>query len=1218
MSFPKEPFVGQRYTAENGQDYVWTAKGGWRSVTVAGTRPKQVPYTASATEPVNPGLGDQWFDTVNKQLKTWANNGSYSFWRTVVTATEFEDPSRITLTAERTLPLVWDYSENNYSFESWSTDPRYSWRDGAAAKVKRIVAQDDTIELDTTSDLIQGKRYVVVSMGGATLAVVDILSVLSATTARARTSFSINVDATAGATLSRTSFDVRAGYALVANGDRLYTRPISVLQDNFKGRLRIRRTAEGSGAFTIGVRTPGTDTFEPVNILETVTPEAGLRDEIYAVEKTGPVEFSVLFTDTKVGAQPERVSLMMLYPAPQAVDQRRVERPTNFAPADQAINVSTTPTLQGSAFRSLYSLPQNGAEFQIAANPQFTNLIVNSSSDFLASWIATTAPGVIHDVVFVDATTLVGVGTAGRVVRSLDAGKTLSPITPAGSITSNLNGVDATNGAVVLVGDAGVIQLSVDGAALTAITPAGGYADVFYGVALAGSYGIVCGAAGEIQRTVNNRAGVYAKAPADNGFTGVFYEVTLLANGRGIAVGSGGEIQTTSDYGATWRKRTQAGGYTGSWFGVHLQADGHAVAVGASGEIQTSDDYGATWTRRAAPAGVTNVLQHVKVFGQYAVAVGNSGVILTSANYGATWSRRTTPGGSTTTLYSLSFTPAGDLCYLVGDNVAYKPLKLEGTVTSYTVPAGENLLEVNKVYYWRVRYQDSAGFWSEFSQPTVFATKATLNSVNAPTNLSPAKDAVNIGSKPTLQASPFTVVGDPDTHTGSQFQLSEGAVFGTVLYDATISSALTSYTFPATLEDQKTYSWRVRYRGQNNDWSQWSTPTPFTVSAKVDKPTLTSATENADGSITLVASAFSSSSSVGTFVSSTWTVSTSPDFADSALVRRTTVSSGDRTTVTLPKSKPDATGADFVPETAYYARVVYTSSSGKVSEPSDSVSLRTREAPKVGEAVWTTPGTYTFTVPDGITSVCAVVVGAGGAGYDGTAGGSSSFGSSVTATGGAVGGSNGTAGALGGQGGLAYGGDGGGHGGNSGAGSYETGGGGAGGYSGNGGTGGSSNSGGSTGGNANSAATGSGGGGGGGGSSSGRGGGGGGVGLFGRGADGVGGIGAKRNANTTSSGRDGGGGSGGEGNANAVGGNGGRCGGGGGGDGARTGGGGGGLTWKNNIAVTPGQKITVTVGKGGESTYNRATNPADKSPTGGDGGVRVIWGPDRSFPNNAA
>lgn len=270
----------------------------------------------------------------------------------------------------------------------------------------------------------------------------------------------------------------------------------------------------------------------------------------------------------------------------------------------------------------------------------------------------------------------------------------------------------------------------------------------------------------------------------------------------------------------------------------------------------------------------------------------------------------------------------------------------------------------------------------------------------------------------------------------------------------------------------------------------------------------------------------------------------------------------------------------------------------------------------VGQIAYTTPGTYTFTVPDDVTSVCVVCVGGGGSSGDdtvsptsGNAGGDSSFGSVVVAGGGAGGGIY--SGGAGGAGTSISGSIGGGNGGSGGSGDGfgEGGGGGAGGYSGPGGNG------------ANGSVfasspgfPGSGGGGGGGGSwvsfspFGDAAGGGGGVGILGQGADGAaGGLGRLLSP--------GGGGSGGAGaSAGTVfpynGNSGGLYGGGGGPNqfSGPGGGGGGGLRYINNLAVIPGATYTVTVGAGG-------TAPGGNGGAGGDGAVRIIWGAGRSFPS---
>ena len=251
-----------------------------------------------------------------------------------------------------------------------------------------------------------------------------------------------------------------------------------------------------------------------------------------------------------------------------------------------------------------------------------------------------------------------------------------------------------------------------------------------------------------------------------------------------------------------------------------------------------------------------------------------------------------------------------------------------------------------------------------------------------------------------------------------------------------------------------------------------------------------------------------------------------------------------------------------------------------------------------GEAVFTTPGTYNWTVPEGVTSVSVVCVGAGGGSQIGSggagggalvyknnvavtpgasvsvvvgatnntsSGGSSSFSTVATAYGG---GPNGNGGVPG-NGGSYTGGDGGGSGGSGGSGGGQNGGGGgAGGYAGSGGSGGNNG----TGNGSNGAGGGGGGGGGGAGGSSTpaspSGGGGGGVGLYGQGANGTGGA----AGGTSGGGQPGTGGSGGT----------------------------------NGTVGTAGSAAGLY---GGGAAYPGSS---------GGGAVRIIWGYGRSFPYNAA
>ncbi len=289
----------------------------------------------------------------------------------------------------------------------------------------------------------------------------------------------------------------------------------------------------------------------------------------------------------------------------------------------------------------------------------------------------------------------------------------------------------------------------------------------------------------------------------------------------------------------------------------------------------------------------------------------------------------------------------------------------------------------------------------------------------------------------------------------------------------------------------------------------------------------------------------------------------------------------------------------------------------------------------VGEADFTFPGTFEFTVPPGVKSVSAVVVGGGGggssasspsaggggggalcyangfavtpgnvvdvvvgaAGAADTAGGSSRFALSVIA-----GGGRGGSGTVGGPGGFGAGfvgtcfsgGAGGSFVGGPGEYMFGSGGGGAGGYLGPGGNGGEA-SGDSCG---IPATDGAGGGGGGGGAASdptncggSAGGGGGGVGLFGLGANGTAGQSSCAPAG-----------------CGVV-----SVGGGAGGSGGARGGGGSGTEMTTASAGSGG-----TYGGGGGGGSVGGLNGYNYLPgAGASGAVRIIWGPGRSFPNNA-
>jgi len=304
------------------------------------------------------------------------------------------------------------------------------------------------------------------------------------------------------------------------------------------------------------------------------------------------------------------------------------------------------------------------------------------------------------------------------------------------------------------------------------------------------------------------------------------------------------------------------------------------------------------------------------------------------------------------------------------------------------------------------------------------------------------------------------------------------------------------------------------------------------------------------------------------------------------------------TTTTATGSSSPITVSGLTGGSSYTFKVAAVNGLGTGPQSSASAAVT---VPNIGQTAYTSAGTYTFTVPAGVSSVSVVCIGSGGgAGGAGQSAGSpgnasiwdngnthgSYFGASGAGNGGSstnIGGSTNLGTSTGG--------------GNGGDGSSSSNlnptGGGAAGYSGDGG-------------DASSPTVYGGGGGGG-------------VGELGEGASGAGGSSPSYTGGSGSGGGGGGGaaydssyggnveGRGGSGGQNAISsGNGGNYGGGsGGGTGGGKGGGGGALRYRNNISVTAGDQYTVIVGQKGSSARS-----------GGVGAVRIIYpGDTRSFPS---
>jgi hypothetical protein len=110
-----------------------------------------------------------------------------------------------------------------------------------------------------------------------------------------------------------------------------------------------------------------------------------------------------------------------------------------------------------------------------------------------------------------------------------------------------------------------------------------------------------------------------------------------------------------------------------------------------------------------------------------------------------------------------------------------------------------------------------------------------------PANLSPEDGAVDVGLTPTLVSSTFSDPNAGDTHTASQWKLTDSAgdYYNPVFASGTDVTNLTTISIPSlTLGASTTYYWTVRHQDDHGSWSPWSTETNFTTTGNCASLTL--------------------------------------------------------------------------------------------------------------------------------------------------------------------------------------------------------------------------------------------------------------------------------------------------------------------------------------------------------------------------------------------
>lgn len=271
-----------------------------------------------------------------------------------------------------------------------------------------------------------------------------------------------------------------------------------------------------------------------------------------------------------------------------------------------------------------------------------------------------------------------------------------------------------------------------------------------------------------------------------------------------------------------------------------------------------------------------------------------------------------------------------------------------------------------------ITYSNTLGM-SEWSQAVVFATKSAFLP-SQPNITYPTPLLSGVYRNLAVTSSAFSSDGAA-AHASTDWQASTQADFSTIAVSSMASTDLVASTLSGFLE-ATTYYVRCRHRDAAGGVSAWSAGVSFTTlpSFAPAKPTITNITNGVSKMGTswfpVTSSAFSGKGT-DTHASSSWQFSTTASFTAGTIVSSVTNSATDKTTFT-----PVGLGYS----TIYYARVSHRGADGQDSPWSDTINFSITN----DTTAFSSGGTFTLTVPNGITSAVLEAQGSGGGSGGGT------------------------------------------------------------------------------------------------------------------------------------------------------------------------------------------------------------------------------------------
>jgi len=210
---------------------------------------------------------------------------------------------------------------------------------------------------------------------------------------------------------------------------------------------------------------------------------------------------------------------------------------------------------------------------------------------------------------------------------------------------------------------------------------------------------------------------------------------------------------------------------------------------------------------------------------------------------------------------------------------AFDSIATGAQLTAITIPPGT--LEGSTTYYWHVRYQESHGTWSAWSEETSVTTAAPPA---RPGNTAPAAGATGVSPTPMLSSSSFSDPDAGDTHAASQWQVTAVAGdYSSPVFDSAPDAVnLVGITVPSGVLNYSTnYYWRVRHQDNQAAWSAWSEETSFSTAAlanqqpaRPDNVAPSAGAGDVSLTPTLTSSAFSDPDAGDTHAASQWQIRT--------------------------------------------------------------------------------------------------------------------------------------------------------------------------------------------------------------------------------------------------------------------------------------------------------------------------------------------------------